>query len=41
MRLNIAAEETDESGKPASIELFMEFRDINDPGISIQPPEGG
>ncbi len=40
VRLNIAAEETDESGKPASIELFMEFRDINDPGISIQPPQG-
>lgn len=41
VRLNIAAKETDESGKPASIELFMEFRDVNDPGISIQEPAGG
>ena len=28
----------DEQGNPISLSLFMEFRDLNDPGIQIEPP---
>jgi hypothetical protein len=38
VRLNIGAEDTDEQGHPIGLSLFMEFRDLNDPGISIEPP---
>lgn len=38
VRLEIAAADTDEEGKPVSLELFMEFSDINDSNIEIEPP---
>lgn len=37
-RLKINASDTDEQGHPMSIDLFMEFRDVNDPGIAVEPP---
>lgn len=37
-RLRIAAADVDEGGRPMAIDLFMEFRDVNDPGISVEPP---
>lgn len=37
-RLRIAAADVDERGRPMAIDLFMEFRDVNDPGISVEPP---
>ncbi len=37
-RLEISASDTDEQGRPMSIDLFMEFRDVNDPGIAVEPP---
>ena len=38
VRLEIVASDTDEEGQPISLELFMEFSDINDPTIEIEPP---
>jgi len=38
VRLDIGAEDTDEQGNPIGLSLYMEFRDLNDPGISIEPP---
>jgi len=38
VRLDIAAQDKDEQGKPIGLSLFMEFRDLNDPGITIEPP---
>ena len=38
VRLEIAASDLDEEGEPISLELFMEFRDIDDPAIEIEPP---
>lgn len=38
VRLRLMAATTDEQGKPVSLEMFMEFRDINDPDIEIEPP---
>lgn len=38
VRLQISASDQDEEGRPISLELFMEFRDINDPNIEIEPP---
>ena len=38
VRLEILASDMDEEGQPISLELFMEFSDINDPTIEIEPP---
>jgi hypothetical protein len=38
MRLNVAAEDVDELGRPIGLTLFMEFRDINDSGITVEAP---
>jgi hypothetical protein len=38
VRLQIGAEDKDEQGNPLSLSLFMEFRDLNDPGITVEPP---
>jgi hypothetical protein len=38
VRLDIGAADTDEQGNPIGLSLFMEFRDLNDPGIAIEPP---
>ena len=38
MRLQITASDTSEEGQPAKMKLFMEFRDINDQTIRIEPP---
>jgi hypothetical protein len=38
VRLQIGAEDKDEQGNPISLSLFMEFRDLNDPGITVEPP---
>ena len=38
VRLQIVASDTNEEGQPIGLELFMEFRDINDPSIEIEPP---
>ena len=38
VRLEIAASDLDEQGDPISQELFLEFSDINDPTIRIDPP---
>lgn len=38
VRLQIEAAETDAQGEAISQELFLEFRDINDPNIEIEPP---
>jgi hypothetical protein len=38
VRLNVAAEDTDDLGRPIGLTLFMEFRDINDSGITVEPP---
>lgn len=38
VRLEIVASDVDEQGQPISLELFMEFSDINDPSIDIDPP---
>jgi hypothetical protein len=38
VRLGIAASDTDEEGKPISEEWFIEFSDIDDPNIEIEPP---
>ena len=39
VKLDINAEDTDEQGNPISMNLFMELRDVNDRGISIEAPE--
>jgi hypothetical protein len=38
VRLEVAAADTDEEGQPLSLELIMEFSDIDDPTIEIEPP---
>lgn len=38
VRLNVASEGTDDQGQPIGLTLFMEFRDINDAGITVEPP---
>ena len=38
VRLEIVASDLDEQGQPISLELFMEFSDIDDPDIEIEPP---
>ena len=38
VRLNVAAEDVDELGRPMGLTLFMEFRDINDAGITVEAP---
>lgn len=38
VKLEITAEDTDEQGNPLSMRLFMELRDVNDRGISIDEP---
>ena len=38
VRLQVAAADKDDSGEPTGLELFMEFRDINNPDIAIDPP---
>lgn len=38
VRLQIVASDTNEEGEPIGLELFMEFRDIDDPTIEIEPP---
>ncbi|TET94905.1 MAG: hypothetical protein E3J29_07690 [Dehalococcoidia bacterium] len=38
VRLEITASDVDEGGEPISLELFMEFSDIDDPTIEIEPP---
>ena len=38
VRLEIVASDIDEEGQPISLELFMEFSDIDDPTIEIEPP---
>jgi hypothetical protein len=38
MRLNVAAEDVDDQGRPVGLTLFMEFRDVNDSGITVEPP---
>jgi hypothetical protein len=38
VRLNVVAEDVDEAGQPMGLTLFMEFRDINDAGINVEPP---
>lgn len=38
VKLDINAEDTDEQGNPLSMKLFMELRDVNDRGISIDEP---
>lgn len=38
VKLDISAEDKDEQGNPLSIKLFMEMRDVNDSGISIDEP---
>jgi len=38
VRLQLGAEDKDEQGNPISLSLFMEFRDLNDQGIQIEPP---
>lgn len=38
VRLEVAAADTDAEGEPISQELFMEFSDINDPTIDVEPP---
>jgi hypothetical protein len=38
VRLNVGAEDVDELGRPIGLTLFMEFRDINDSGITVEPP---
>jgi hypothetical protein len=38
VRLSLGSEDTDDLGRPIGLTLFMEFRDINDAGIAIEPP---
>lgn len=38
VRLEVAAADTDAEGEPISLELFMEFSDIDDPTIDVEPP---
>lgn len=38
VRLNVGAEDEDDQGNPIRLSLFMEFRDLNDPGITVEPP---
>jgi hypothetical protein len=41
VRLDISSEDTDDRGNPISVRLAMELRDIDDRGISIEPPAAG
>ena len=38
IRLEIAASDADANGEPTSLELSMQFSEINDPSIKINPP---
>jgi hypothetical protein len=38
VRLTITAEDADEQGNPIGVSLYMDVRDVGDPGISIEPP---
>ncbi|MBI2912750.1 MAG: hypothetical protein HYY03_02380 [Chloroflexi bacterium] len=38
VRLNIGASDTNEQGQPIGLQLSMEFSDVNDPSIEIEPP---
>jgi len=38
VRLQIAASDSDEQGRPISEEWFIEFSNIDDPSIEIEPP---
>src|SRR3972149_218705 len=38
VRLEVAAANTDEEGRPVSLELFMTFSDIDSDEIEIEPP---
>ncbi len=38
VRLDVGAEDEDDQGNPIGLSLFMEFRDLNDPGITVEPP---
>ncbi len=38
VRLEVAASDVDEEGMPISLELIMEFSDIDDETIEIEPP---
>jgi len=38
VRLNITSQTTDEQGRAIGLDLFMEFRDVGDPGIAIDAP---
>jgi len=38
VRLDVGAEDEDAQGNPIALSLFMEFRDLNDPGITVEPP---
>lgn len=38
VRLQVKAADEEDSGQPVSLELFMEFTDINDRSIEIEPP---
>lgn len=38
VRMKVGASDVDEQGRPISLDLFMEFSDINDSSIEIEPP---
>jgi hypothetical protein len=38
VRLHIQSTEMDETGQPVGFRLTMDIRDVNDPGITIEPP---
>jgi len=40
LKLDVRSQTTDQQGLPGSVQLTMELRDINDGGISIEPPFG-
>ena len=39
VKLVLVTEGSDEEGQPSSVGLFMEFRDIDDPTMKIEPPQ--
>jgi hypothetical protein len=38
VRMSLQASGQDDEGNPIDVEVFMEFRDINDPSIEIEVP---
>jgi hypothetical protein len=40
LKLTVSSRATDPQGQTGSVELSMELRDVNDGGISIEPPLG-